>query len=62
MNGYQQLDFDYTVCDYTSELEELIYDQAKEYLVENCGYPNEIRASRYDPSFAIRVWYSYDTA
>ncbi len=38
----------------THQLEALIYNLAREYLIEHGGYPAEIRQRDYDPSFAIR--------
>jgi hypothetical protein len=35
-------------------MEELIYDEAKKYLVENLGYPSEILSREYDADFPIR--------
>lgn len=48
-------DYDYTLVSYTDKMEGLIYSMAKDYLVENSGYPAEIKTRRtYDPHFAIR--------
>jgi len=45
-------DYDYTLASYTSDLNELIYDKAKEHLTERSNYP-PIETS-YDKTFAVR--------
>lgn len=47
-------DFDYTIASYTDSLLELVYQQALDSLVDQFGYPEELKANSYDPSFAIR--------
>ena len=47
-------DYDYTLASYKSTLQTLVYDQARQYLVERQHYPAELERRRYDPSFAIR--------
>ena len=46
-------DYDYTLVSYTRAMEQLIYDLAKDYLVEQ-GYPAELKATKYDPFFGVR--------
>lgn len=47
-------DFDYTLVSYNDALEAMIYDLARDHLVDPLGYPAEIKQQEYDPSFAIR--------
>ncbi|TMW65622.1 hypothetical protein Poli38472_008264 [Pythium oligandrum] len=47
-------DYDYTLCHYTEELQHLIYDMARDYLIHKFRYPSGIEQLRYDPTFAIR--------
>ena len=47
-------DYDYTLASYKLELQDLIYTQAKRYLMERCRYPAELEGKTYDRSFPIR--------
>ncbi|XP_029129922.1 5'-nucleotidase domain-containing protein DDB_G0275467 isoform X2 [Cajanus cajan] len=47
-------DYDYTLAHYSSDLQTLIYDLAKEYLVNELRYPEVCMSFKYDPSFPIR--------
>nr|XP_043622733.1 5'-nucleotidase domain-containing protein DDB_G0275467 [Erigeron canadensis] len=52
-------DYDYTLAHYSPSLQNLIYDMAKQYLVNELKYPDGCLASKYDQSFPIRGLY-YD--
>ncbi|XP_010278001.1 PREDICTED: 5'-nucleotidase domain-containing protein DDB_G0275467 isoform X2 [Nelumbo nucifera] len=52
-------DYDYTLAYYSSNLQNLIYDLAKEHLVNEFRYPESCLGFKYDPSFPIRGLY-YD--
>ncbi|XP_068652981.1 uncharacterized protein [Aristolochia californica] len=52
-------DYDYTLAHYSSNLQSLIYDLAKEHLVNELKYPESCSQFKYDPSFPIRGLY-YD--
>ncbi|ESW26837.1 hypothetical protein PHAVU_003G152500 [Phaseolus vulgaris] len=52
-------DYDYTLAHYSSHLQTLIYDLAKEYLVDELRYPEVCLSFKYDPAFPIRGLY-YD--
>ncbi|MED6157251.1 hypothetical protein PIB30_021753, partial [Stylosanthes scabra] len=52
-------DYDYTLAHYSSALQTLIYDFAKEYMVNELRYPEICMEFEYDPSFPIRGLY-YD--
>lgn len=52
-------DYDYTLAHYTSSLQSLIYDLAKEHLVNEFKYPESCLSFKYDPTFPIRGLY-YD--
>ncbi|KAG2407672.1 uncharacterized protein HKW66_Vig0024940 [Vigna angularis] len=54
-------DYDYTLAHYSSHLQTLIYDLAKEYLVGELRYPEVCLSFKYDPTFPIRGLY-YDKA
>lgn len=47
-------DLDYTLVQYTSELQDLIYNLTKEKLIEHYGFPKELKNCFYDSTFAIR--------
>lgn len=47
-------DLDYTLVVYTEELQHLIYNHARDMLVEHFGYPAELRGFHFDSKFAIR--------
>lgn len=47
-------DYDYTLASYKSTLQRLVYEQARQHLVERQHYPAELAERSYDPSFAIR--------
>lgn len=47
-------DLDYTLVNYTEELQHLIYTLARNNLVSINGYPKELLGCRFDPHFAIR--------
>eukprot|EP01125_Pyxidicula_operculata_P003486 TRINITY_DN143_c1_g1_i5.p1 TRINITY_DN143_c1_g1~~TRINITY_DN143_c1_g1_i5.p1 ORF type:complete len:216 (-),score=46.91 TRINITY_DN143_c1_g1_i5:101-748(-) len=53
-------DYDYTLANYTPEIQPLIYKMAQEYMISNMRYPEELKEFHYDPSFAIRGL-TYDT-
>lgn len=42
------------VVSYTEAMESLIYDLAKAFLVDQCGYPPDIAKRSYDRDFAVR--------
>ena len=47
-------DYDYTVASYKSTLQTLVYEQARQHLIERQHYPAELAQRSYDPDFAIR--------
>ncbi|XP_071949399.1 5'-nucleotidase domain-containing protein 3-like [Antedon mediterranea] len=47
-------DYDYTLADYTVELDQLIYKMALQILMEKKLFPPGIKDVPYDPTFAIR--------
>lgn len=48
-------DMDYTLAIYQKlPMEQLQYDLTMERLIGGAGYPNEIRALKYDPTFIVR--------
>jgi HAD superfamily 5'-nucleotidase-like hydrolase len=47
-------DLDYTLVNYTVELQDLIYRQARDVLVNAYGYPQDLSNFEFDPKFAIR--------
>ncbi|WJX96744.1 hypothetical protein P8452_77909 [Trifolium repens] len=52
-------DYDYTLAHYSADLQTLIYDLAKEFMVNELRYPDICMSFKYDPSFPIRGLY-YD--
>ncbi|GAV82325.1 5_nucleotid domain-containing protein [Cephalotus follicularis] len=52
-------DYDYTLAHYSADLQSLIYDFAKEYMVNEFRYPEVCMNFKYDPTFPIRGL-SYD--
>ncbi|KAL3532976.1 hypothetical protein ACH5RR_006497 [Cinchona calisaya] len=52
-------DYDYTLAHYSANLQTLIYDLAKEHLVNEFKYPESCLDFKYDHSFPIRGLY-YD--
>ncbi|XP_047259659.1 5'-nucleotidase domain-containing protein DDB_G0275467-like [Capsicum annuum] len=52
-------DYDYTLAHYSSNLQSLIYDLAKQHIVDEFKYPDTCLEFKYDPSFPIRGLY-YD--
>ncbi|KAI3782115.1 hypothetical protein L2E82_12148 [Cichorium intybus] len=52
-------DYDYTLAHYSPSLQNLIYDMAKQHLVNELRYPDGCLASKYDQTFPIRGLY-YD--
>ncbi|KAJ8560829.1 hypothetical protein K7X08_022689 [Anisodus acutangulus] len=52
-------DYDYTLAHYSSNLQSLIYDLAKQHLVNEFKYPDTCLEFKHDPSFPIRGLY-YD--
>ncbi|VFQ95181.1 unnamed protein product [Cuscuta campestris] len=52
-------DYDYTLAHYSSDLQTLIYDLAKQHLVNEFKYPEKCITFKYDASFPIRGLY-YD--
>ena len=47
-------DLDYTLVNYTVELQNLIYSLAQEVLINKFGYPQDLNSFKFDPKFAIR--------
>lgn len=47
-------DYDYTLASYRLELQDLIYEQAKRFLLERLRYPAQLENRRYDRGFPIR--------
>ncbi|OMO54548.1 HAD-superfamily hydrolase, subfamily IG, 5'-nucleotidase [Corchorus olitorius] len=52
-------DYDFTLAHYSANLQSLIYDLAKEHMVNELRYPEVCMNFKYDPSFPIRGLY-YD--
>ncbi|CAL5359501.1 unnamed protein product [Camellia sinensis] len=52
-------DYDYTLAHYSANLRSLIYELAKEHLVNEVWYPDSCLEFKYDPTFPIRGLY-YD--
>ncbi|KAF6155047.1 hypothetical protein GIB67_035794 [Kingdonia uniflora] len=52
-------DYDYTLAHYSANLQSLIYDLAKEHIVNELKYPESCLNVRYDHAFPIRGLY-YD--
>ncbi|KNA19154.1 hypothetical protein SOVF_063970 isoform A [Spinacia oleracea] len=52
-------DYDYTLAHYSADVQALIYDLAKEHLVNELRYPESCLKFKYDHSFPIRGLY-YD--
>ncbi|PIA37021.1 hypothetical protein AQUCO_03100046v1 [Aquilegia coerulea] len=52
-------DYDYTLAHYSANLQSLIYDLAKEHIVNELRYPESCMSFKYDPTFPIRGLY-YD--
>jgi len=52
-------DMDYTLCEYFSpEFDELAFNLAKRFIVDNLGYPEEILGIEYNPQFPVRgLWF-----
>ena len=50
-------DYDYTLASYKTQLQELIYNQAKQYLLDELRYPTVLEDKRFDKSFAVRGLY-----
>ncbi|KAL3311386.1 hypothetical protein Ciccas_010031, partial [Cichlidogyrus casuarinus] len=47
-------DYDYTLASYTEHLDELIFDNARTFLVERLNYPEALYHLRLNPKFAVR--------
>lgn len=47
-------DYDYTLACYKPDLEDLLYNLAREMLVKRFRYPEEILELEYEPNFAVR--------
>ncbi|MCJ8734975.1 hypothetical protein PDJAM_G00241490 [Pangasius djambal] len=47
-------DYDYTLALYSNTLDEMIYNKAREFLIEHYKYPQGISKYRYIPNFATR--------
>uniref|UniRef100_A0A8C5MBL6 5'-nucleotidase domain-containing protein 3 n=1 Tax=Leptobrachium leishanense TaxID=445787 RepID=A0A8C5MBL6_9ANUR len=47
-------DYDYTLAFYSKDLHTLIFNTARDLLINEHRYPDELRSYEYDPSFAIR--------
>ncbi|VVB08836.1 unnamed protein product [Arabis nemorensis] len=52
-------DYDYTLAHYSSDLQSLIYDLAKQHMINEFRYPESCMKFKYDPTFPIRGLY-YD--
>eukprot|EP00009_Paramoeba_aestuarina_P001129 CAMPEP_0201517510 /NCGR_PEP_ID=MMETSP0161_2-20130828/8595_1 /ASSEMBLY_ACC=CAM_ASM_000251 /TAXON_ID=180227 /ORGANISM="Neoparamoeba aestuarina, Strain SoJaBio B1-5/56/2" /LENGTH=370 /DNA_ID=CAMNT_0047915031 /DNA_START=330 /DNA_END=1439 /DNA_ORIENTATION=+ len=56
-------DYDYTLANYTKNVEELTYTLARDMLVKEHKYPTQLRLIDYDPEFAIRgLWFDTTTS
>ncbi|XP_075712785.1 5'-nucleotidase domain-containing protein 3 [Rhinoderma darwinii] len=47
-------DYDYTLAFYSKDLHSLIFNTARDLLINEHRYPNELRRYEFDPNFAIR--------
>ncbi|CAH2277536.1 5 -nucleotidase domain-containing 3 [Pelobates cultripes] len=47
-------DYDYTLAFYSKDLHTLIFNTARDLLINEHRYPEELREYEYDPAFAIR--------
>ncbi|XP_030070514.1 5'-nucleotidase domain-containing protein 3 [Microcaecilia unicolor] len=47
-------DYDYTLAFYSKDLHTLIFNTARDRLIKEHRYPEELRKYEYDPNFAIR--------
>jgi HAD superfamily 5'-nucleotidase-like hydrolase len=47
-------DYDFTLVSYTHEVQGLVYDKAKEFLINRLRYPEELMKQQFDSSFCIR--------
>ncbi|KAG8578410.1 hypothetical protein GDO81_010480 [Engystomops pustulosus] len=47
-------DYDYTLAFYSKDLHTLIFNTARDLLIHEHRYPNELKSYEYDPNFAIR--------
>ena len=48
-------DYDFTLVSYTHEVQGLVYNTAKQFLIERLNYPEEeLTQQEFDPSFCIR--------
>lgn len=47
-------DYDYTLACYKPQLEDLLYNLAREMLVKRFRYPDDILDLEYEPNFAVR--------
>ncbi|XP_044133225.1 5'-nucleotidase domain-containing protein 3 isoform X1 [Bufo gargarizans] len=47
-------DYDYTLAFYSKDLHTLIFNTARDLLINEHRYPSELRRYEYDPDFAIR--------
>lgn len=47
-------DLDYTLVTYTEELQNFIYEHAKNLLIQGFGFPKSMETAKFDKSFAIR--------
>ncbi|XP_075456718.1 5'-nucleotidase domain-containing protein 3 isoform X3 [Ascaphus truei] len=47
-------DYDYTLAFYSKDLHTLIFNTARDLLINEHRYPTELRKYEYDPNFAIR--------
>lgn len=52
--GVIGFDYDYTIASYKSTLQTLVYEQARQHLIERQHYPAELAHLQYDPDFPIR--------
>lgn len=47
-------DMDYTLVTYTTDLQYLIFNMARDILVTTFGFPNDLLSCKFDPKFAVR--------
>ncbi|KYQ91223.1 5'-nucleotidase [Tieghemostelium lacteum] len=47
-------DYDYTLANYSDQVQHVIYELAVAYLVDELKYPAQVKEMKFDPNFAIR--------
>jgi hypothetical protein len=47
-------DLDYTIAEYNNRLQELVYNHARDYMVNTLHYPSTFKDTVFDASFANR--------